>query len=395
MPSMPSAPLPRAVPAPLARRVVTRSGALAVAAALSLAGLSLGVRPAVADNAHPPHPPIVIDDFTTAQQAVAYPSPSQSASVQSTVTGAGILGGERYVSITTNADASLYRQGDGFFACINTDTPNCPGTNAGTNQFATFRQIGVYGSLTLAWDGTGNDPATLNPTGLGHVDLTSGGVRNALLLAIPYYNAGVSNVVVTAYTDSAHASRISFATPGSMNGPVDPPVKEILKFVDFTAVTGKSAATFTDIGAITISFDTAGVFGGMGPYFSLFRTTDTVPPVLSLPANIATQTPNASGTPVTFAVSAVDAADGDVAPSCDHNSGDTFPIGTTTVHCSATDTEENTSMGNFTVTVTVGSPPNPGPTATPELGSGELLATGLLPLGLALLVRRRRTRRTT
>jgi len=32
-------------------------------------------------------------------------------------------------------------------------------------------------------------------------------------------------------------------------------------------------------------------------------------------------------------------------------------------------------------------------TATPELGSGELLGTGLLPLGLALLVRRRRARR--
>jgi len=34
-----------------------------------------------------------------------------------------------------------------------------------------------------------------------------------------------------------------------------------------------------------------------------------------------------------------------------------------------------------------------GPAATPELGSGELLVTGLLPLGLALLVRRQRARR--
>jgi len=40
------------------------------------------------------------------------------------------------------------------------------------------------------------------------------------------------------------------------------------------------------------------------------------------------------------------------------------------------------------------SPPPP-PADTPELGSGELLATGLLPLGLALLVRRRRTRSAT
>ena len=33
------------------------------------------------------------------------------------------------------------------------------------------------------------------------------------------------------------------------------------------------------------------------------------------------------------------------------------------------------------------------PTATPELGSGELLATGLLPIGAVLLYRRRRADR--
>ncbi len=40
-------------------------------------------------------------------------------------------------------------------------------------------------------------------------------------------------------------------------------------------------------------------------------------------------------------------------------------------------------------------PPVPPATATPELGSGELLVTGLLPLGLALLARKRRARRMT
>jgi len=205
----------------------------------------------------------------------------------------------------------------------------------------------------------------------------------------------VSSVVVTVYTDGTHASRISFTPPGPMNGPADPPVKEVLRFADFTAVPGKGAATFADIGAITLSFDTDGVFGGMGPYFSLFRTTDTTPPVLSLPANIVTSASNANGAPVPFAVSANDAVDGDVAASCDHNSGDTFPIGTTTVHCSATDSEGNMSMGSFAVTVTAGAPPAPGPSATPELGSGEILATGLLPLGLLVLARRRRTRRAT
>ncbi len=38
---------------------------------------------------------------------------------------------------------------------------------------------------------------------------------------------------------------------------------------------------------------------------------------------------------------------------------------------------------------------DPAPAATPELGSGELLATGILPLGGVLLYRRRRARRAT
>jgi len=48
------------------------------------------------------------------------------------------------------------------------------------------------------------------------------------------------------------------------------------------------------------------------------------------------------------------------------------------------------------ITYTVGSTPcvsNCNANATPELGSGELLATGLLPLGAVLLYRRRRARR--
>jgi len=48
-----------------------------------------------------------------------------------------------------------------------------------------------------------------------------------------------------------------------------------------------------------------------------------------------------------------------------------------------------------TLTVTGGGSGGGNGAATPELGSGELLATGLLPLGLALLYRRRRARRAT
>ena len=46
-------------------------------------------------------------------------------------------------------------------------------------------------------------------------------------------------------------------------------------------------------------------------------------------------------------------------------------------------------------TVAGSTPPPPPSTATPELGSGELLATGLLPIGAVLCYRRRRARKAT
>jgi len=47
-----------------------------------------------------------------------------------------------------------------------------------------------------------------------------------------------------------------------------------------------------------------------------------------------------------------------VTPTCDHNSGDTYPLGTTTVNCSATDAHSNTGSASFTVKVQDTTPPD-------------------------------------
>lgn len=78
---------------------------------------------------------------------------------------------------------------------------------------------------------------------------------------------------------------------------------------------------------------------------------DTTAPDLTLPSNITKEATGPSGAAVTFSVSATDLVDGNVAVNCDADSGDTFPLGTTTVHCSATDAHTNTASGSFTVTV--------------------------------------------
>jgi hypothetical protein len=73
--------------------------------------------------------------------------------------------------------------------------------------------------------------------------------------------------------------------------------------------------------------------------------------VLTLPSNITTDATGPSGAAVTFTATAVDIVDGSVPVSCTPPSGSTFPIGTTTVTCSATDAHANSATGTFKVTV--------------------------------------------
>jgi hypothetical protein len=78
--------------------------------------------------------------------------------------------------------------------------------------------------------------------------------------------------------------------------------------------------------------------------------TDSTPPSLTLTDQKA-EASSASGATVTYPASASDIVDGAREVSCDKVSGSTFPIGTTTVNCSATDTRANKGTGSFTVTV--------------------------------------------
>src|SRR5205085_7493735 len=70
-----------------------------------------------------------------------------------------------------------------------------------------------------------------------------------------------------------------------------------------------------------------------------------------LPADMHVVTHDPAGKAVSFDVSATDFKDGDLLVACDPTSGDVFPVGTTTVHCSATNSSEQKAEGSFTVTV--------------------------------------------
>jgi hypothetical protein len=77
---------------------------------------------------------------------------------------------------------------------------------------------------------------------------------------------------------------------------------------------------------------------------------DTTPPSLKLPSDITAQATGPAGAAISYTATATDLVDGSVPVSCTPASGSSFPIGTTTVNCSATDAHGNTATGSFKVT---------------------------------------------
>jgi len=78
---------------------------------------------------------------------------------------------------------------------------------------------------------------------------------------------------------------------------------------------------------------------------------DGQPPTIDCPGNITAECTGPDGAPVEFTVTATDDCDPDVTIECSPASGGTFPFGSTTVCCTATDDSGRSSQCCFDVTV--------------------------------------------
>lgn len=97
---------------------------------------------------------------------------------------------------------------------------------------------------------------------------------------------------------------------------------------------------------------------------------DTVAPAQTVPRNILRLSDDASGEVVTYPAPGV-SDDEDPAPTatCDPPSGHRFPIGTTTVTCTARDASGNETVGTFKVTIVLqGAPGQPSTETPPQNG---------------------------
>ena len=85
---------------------------------------------------------------------------------------------------------------------------------------------------------------------------------------------------------------------------------------------------------------------------------DTTAPALALPGTISAEATGPDGAVVTYEASATDVVDGSPTVECSPASGSTFPLGTTSVACTATDAAGNSATGSFDVNVGDSAAPN-------------------------------------
>jgi hypothetical protein len=111
------------------------------------------------------------------------------------------------------------------------------------------------------------------------------------------------------------------------------------------------------LGTTSVQCSLTDAHGNTGTNSFDITVVDANAPVVTVPEDITTEATSAGGATVTFEVSATDNVDGSITPVCDTPSGSTFPIGTTIVTCTATDSSNNSSSNHFDVTVVDTTPP--------------------------------------
>lgn len=137
-----------------------------------------------------------------------------------------------------------------------------------------------------------------------------------------------------------------------------------------------SGETF-GLGSTIVTCTAADALNNTGTARFTVTVQDTTPPSLTLPSDATVTSTDQAGVTHTFSASATDLVAGVVAVTCEPASGALFPIGTTTVHCSASD-GTNSATGSFTVTVVLADTTPPVVTVPSDLVVEASSASGAL-----------------
>jgi hypothetical protein len=105
------------------------------------------------------------------------------------------------------------------------------------------------------------------------------------------------------------------------------------------------------LGATPIDCTAVDSNGNVGTASFTVVVSDTTGPAVSAPVGLAAEATSPDGAVVNFDVSATDLVDGAVPTVCSTPSGSTFPLGSTTVTCAASDSRGNSGFARFEVVV--------------------------------------------
>jgi hypothetical protein len=243
--------------------------------------------------------------------------------------------------------------GSRFTACGQTikyyEAAYAPGTYVEDPGWVSPTGYASFGTFNLQATG----PLKINLS--GDLTLPVGGGTTTVTATIPSNPDGScflgSNTYADAYvalTDLAGGtqtdSTVSWSPYEALVNACDTPVS--FQVTDTTPGNHTIKATYTNYDQAVTS---ATLTVGTPP-----PPADTTPPVITVPSNKVVEATGPNGAVVTFdAPTATDDTDTHVTVTCDHQSGDTFSIGTTTVTCTATDSSGNTATKKYSITVKV------------------------------------------
>ncbi len=301
------------------------------------------------------------DAFVVEQNLTAVEADVQAA-VDSYSAGGGCDIPEDWINalVQVSTGAIAYRAGSSRIVVLVGDAPSHDPSNGFTLTDA-INALNAAATKVVAVDVGGLDSggqatAVVNATGGSLVPVSAGDVSNAIL-------SGLHNLDVTVAPVASCDSGLS-AT-------FDHPSATVQSGTDATFVETVTIAAGAPQGATlhcTVDFQLNGASAGAAFVESItVHVNDTTPPVVVVDDKTVEAT-SPAGAVVTYPATAVDNVDGPLTPTCAPPSGGTFPIGATTVTCTATDSSGNTGSDTAVMRVVDTTPPVPGcaPTNNPS-----------------------------
>ncbi len=270
---------------------------------------------------------------------------------------------------------------------LGTTTVSCTGTDGATASFSVTVQDTQAPSLTPPADpqaeatGPGGAIVSFAPTATDTVDSSPSVECTSASGSV--FPIGSTPVSCTAHDASGNASpsvpfnvTVTDTVAPTLSLPPDQAIEATSSAgtaLSYTATANDtvSGAVVADcmpasgsvfpIGSTTVSCHATDGHANTSNGSFAVTVTDTVPPVLAgVPTGIQVEANGPAGSAVNFASpTATDTVDGPLAGvSCAPGSGSTFPLGATTVTCSATDTHGNVTAAAFAVAVLDTTPPH-------------------------------------